>query len=61
MQRVSLQVTADGIQAEPVGTDSSGMLTSLLMADALTWLEQPRSDVQAGEEIWVQPKSHWWL
>jgi len=60
MQRVCLQVTADGIKAESVGTDSSGMLSSMMFADALTWLEQQRSDVAPGEEIWVQPKSCWW-
>ena len=60
MQRVCLQVTADGIKAESVGTDSSGMLSSMMFADALTWLEQQRSDVAPGEDIWVQPKSCWW-
>ena len=60
MQRVNLQVTVDGIKAESVGTDSSGMLSSMMHADALTWLEQQRSDVAPGEEIWVQPKSCWW-
>lgn len=60
MQRVCLQVTADGIKAESVGTDSSGMLSSMMHADALTWLEQQRSDVAPGEDIWVQPKSCWW-
>lgn len=60
MQRVTLQISAGGIQAESVGTDSSGMLSSFLQADALTWLEPQRSDVGAGEEIWVQPKSCWW-
>lgn len=60
MQRVCLQFTADGIKAESVGTDSSGMLSSMMFADALTWLEQQRSDVAPGEDIWVQPKSCWW-
>ncbi len=60
MQRVALQVRPGGISAEPVGTDSSGMLSSLLHADALTWLECQRGDVAAGEDIWVQPKSCWW-
>lgn len=60
MQRVVLHMDADGIKATPVGTDSSGMLSSLMLADACTWLEQPRSDVQPGEQIWVQPKSRWW-
>jgi molybdopterin molybdotransferase len=61
MQRVCLQVSSDGIKAESVGADSSGMLSSLMHADALTWLEQQRSDVEPGEDIWVQPKSCWWL
>lgn len=60
MQRVNLQVTVDGVKAESVGTDSSGMLSSMMHADALTWLEQQRSDVEPGEDIWVQPKSCWW-
>lgn len=60
MQRVILQFTASGIKAESVGTDSSGMLSSLMQADALTWLEQQRSDVETSEDIWVQPKSCWW-
>lgn len=60
MQRVSLHVSAAGISAESVGTDSSGMLSSMMQADALTWLEQQRGDVAAGEEIWVQPMSSWW-
>lgn len=61
MQRVSFTVGADGIVAEPVGLDSSGMLTSLLHADALLQLEQERGDVVAGEPVLLQPKSHWWL
>lgn len=61
MQRVSITVGADGIVAEPVGLDSSGMLTSLLHADALLQLEQERGDVAAGETVLLQPKSHWWL
>lgn len=61
MQRVSFTVGADGIVAEPVGLDSSGMLTSLLQADALLQLEQERGDVAAGEPVLLQPKSHWWL
>ncbi len=61
MQRVSFTVGADGIVAEPVGLDSSGMLTSLLHADALLQLEQERGDVVAGESVLLQPKSHWWL
>ncbi len=61
MQRVSFRVGADGLVAEPVGLDSSGMLTSLLHADALLQLEQARGDVAAGETVLLQPKSHWWL
>lgn len=61
MQRVTFTVGADGVVAEPVGLDSSGMLTSLLHADALLQLEQERGDVAAGEPVLLQPKSHWWL
>lgn len=58
-QRVAIQHTEQGFQAEPVGLDSSGMLTSLMQADGWTWLEQARGDVVLGEQITVQLKSPW--
>lgn len=60
MQRVRIEVQADGVSVEPAGIDSSAMLTSLLHADGLVWLEQDRANVTAGENVQVQPKSAWW-
>lgn len=60
MQRVHLEIQPDGVLAAPAGIDSSAMLTSLLQADGLVWLEQDRANVAAGENVQVQPKSPWW-
>lgn len=60
MQRVRIQVQAQGLSVEPAGIDSSAMLTSLLQADGLVWLEQERTNVTTGEKVQVQPKSPWW-
>lgn len=58
-QRVKLSYQHQQAVVEPVGLDSSGMLTSLLHANAWTWLEQHRADVATGEAVWVQLKSPW--
>ena len=60
MQRVRIQVQEHGVSVEAAGIDSSAMLTSLLQADGLVWLEQNRGNVAAGENVQVQPKSPWW-
>lgn len=53
-QRASF-VEQDGmLQAEPVGSDSSGMLSSLVAANCLAVLEQPRADVLPGDNIHIQ-------
>jgi molybdopterin molybdotransferase len=58
-QRISVNVTVDGVTAEPVGLDSSGMLTSLLNADGWTWLEQDRGNINTDDPIHIQLKSSW--
>lgn len=58
-QRVNLSVVEQQAVIEPVGLDSSGMLTSLLYANAWTWLEQDRADVAVGQTVLVQLKSPW--
>ncbi len=58
-QRISVNITDSGAIAEPIGIDSSGMLTSLLNADGWTWLEQERGDVNVDEPIKIQLKSSW--
>ncbi len=58
-QRVAVEFTVDGCHAEPIGLDSSGMLTSLLHADGWTLLEQERGNIDTGEHIQVQLKSPW--
>lgn len=60
MQRVHIAVQDDGLQVTAAGIDSSAMLTSLLEADGLVWLEQERGNVAAGEPVLVQAKSRWW-
>lgn len=60
-QRVCLRYSNGQAVFEPVGLDSSGMLTSLLDANAWTWLEQARADVASGDTVLVQLKSPWLL
>lgn len=60
LQRVMLNMSAQGIAAHPIGSDSSAMLSSWLHADGLVWLEQERADVDRGDAVLVQLKSAWW-
>lgn len=58
-QRAVLCVTDGQLQVAPVGSDSSGMLSSLLAANCLAPLVLESADVPAGALLQVQLLSDW--
>ncbi len=53
-QRATVQQFDGKLLVQPVGQDSSGMLSSLTMANCLAVLEQPRANIAPGERVQIQ-------
>ncbi len=53
-QRAVVRDVDGQLLVSPVGQDSSGMLSSLALANCLTVLEQPRGDVGPDETVQIQ-------
>jgi molybdopterin molybdotransferase len=54
-KRGILRFTGRGWEVTTTGPQGSGILSSMVLANCLIVLEEPRGDVQAGEAVVVEP------
>jgi molybdopterin molybdotransferase len=52
--RCALEARADGWHVRPTGPQGSHVLTSMLGAEALAFVELARGDVKAGERVEIE-------